>query len=240
MIFSVIRAYAAISSTSCARTKVGDPKGDPPALPPECADRIVAGPCQDPPRVRGDETIQEEIKQKWDINLEGFTSPEQGDQLVAIREIFYQVDCRGFLQDIKGTTITSNGEAGGVSRQLSCPSEGGTNVEFGVYDYSFTKGLIIHELTHVWQKCSTRGEANVLEIPPVYKAEGGLTKYSRNECPNLSVGDNWRNEDHAETIALFLNPDRGELTCGDNAGNPYLGGDFPRHRGVAEQGVPKL
>ena len=46
---------------------------------------------------------------------------------------------------------------------------------------------------------------------------------------------------------LFLNRiarrelvrEQGELTCGGGRPNPFAGGGFPIHRGVAEQGVPK-
>ncbi|MEK7604998.1 MAG: hypothetical protein AAB478_00545 [Patescibacteria group bacterium] len=98
--------------------------------------------------------------------------------------------------------------------------------------------ILVHELTHVWQFCSQRGEANLLQIPAAYSGERGLTKYSRRECPNFAPGfDRIYHEDQADTIALYLNPNVGELTCGNGAPNPFLGGRHPLHRGVAQRGL---
>lgn len=186
----------------------------------------LGGPCQVAPPPPGD--IVTVIRNKWNINLQNIPS----NQLLWIWQEFHEIDCTGFLQDIRGTTVVGWGNS--YSQQFSCPQQGGMNVGFGNYGESATKGLIVHELTHVWQFCSQRGEQSRLEIPAAYAAEGGLTTYSRSGCGfDISL----HNEDHAETITFFLNPDLGEITCGNGLPNPYLGGKFPQHRGVAERGV---
>lgn len=231
--------YAQSAQSDRCVTKVGDPDsaGISP-IPTGCISAGSAGVCQKPPPLdpgtplNPGTNILDEIKSKWGITLINIPQEQQE----AIREIFYEVDCTGFLQDIKGTVVKGTGIYGGVSRQVGCPQEAGYDVEFSVYSYPFTKGLIIHELTHVWQMCSQRGEANKMLIPDAFWGEGGISRYSRNEC-SLQVGDNWQNEDHADTIALYVNQDYGELTCGEGTTNPYANGGKPLHRNVAQKGL---
>jgi hypothetical protein len=228
----------------CFVTKVGNPQKPSPTLPPECLSSpggsgtggglpgsgLPSGPCQAPPDYPAE--LRGAIANKWGITINGVPA----EQLRAIWEEFWGVDCTGILQDLRGTIIDGTGVNGGISQQIGCPNDPGTDVVFSIYSSEFTKGLILHELTHVWQVCTQRGQQNVLEIPAAYNAEGGVSKYSRNEC-SLQVGGNWRNEDHADTIALYLNPTIGELTCGNGAPNPFNGGRFPLHRGVAQRGT---
>jgi len=223
---------SAQSKSGCIVTKVGSTTEPSPTLPPECLG--VSGPCQAAPPIDSSASISDEIKEKWNIVLNNVPREQQ----MAIREIFYGVDCTGLLQDLSGTIINSTFEVNGISKAIGCPQDP-VAILLSIYDYNSTKGLIIHELTHVWQVCTLRGETNVLLIPDAYTVEGGLTKYSRNECPQIQVGDNWRNEDHADTIALFLNPDVGELTCGNGAPNPFLSGSYPLHQNIAQLGVGK-
>lgn len=96
--------------------------------------------------------------------------------------------------------------------------------------------ILVHEMTHVWQNCSTNGEQNKLDNDAAFEAEGGLTMYSRTGC---SFNVDLSNEDHADTIALYLNPDQGELTCGGGAPNPFSTGYYPKHKASAEKGVSK-
>lgn len=228
------------SSTATSQkciTKVGSPT-EPSPGPLGCTGGSgtggggLPGACQAAPAVNFTTAQQyaDAISQKWGITFTDMAL----DQMQMIWEEFHQIDCVGFLQDIKGTVVA--GWDGEYSQQLSCPQDIGIDVQFGNHHGDFVKALITHELTHVWQKCAQRGEANLLDIPAAYSAEGGLTNYSRTGC---GYGVNLHNEDHADTIALYLNPTNGELTCGNGAPNPFAGGEYPLHKGVAEKGLGK-
>lgn len=224
--------FAATTSTSCVTTRVGNPQGDPPQLPPECSAGSSgggpAGPCQQAPAPPGD--IRGAIINKWGIILNLPYS-----QLQLAWQEFHEIDCTGFLQAIRGAVVESWGY--GYAQQFSCPQDGEVDVRFSnQWEGEFMKAILVHELTHVWQFCSANGEQNRLMIPAAYGAEGGLTNYSRSGC-GFSV--DLYNEDHADTIALYLNPDQGELTCGYGAPNPFSGGRYLRHRDIAESGVGK-
>lgn len=193
-----------------------------------------AGPCQEAPAPPGD--IRGAILSKWGITL---NLPQ--DQLLWAWKEFYSIDCTGFLQDLRGSLVDSWNN--GYAQQFSCP---GGNGEYGPTDVMFSNqwvgefmgAILVHELTHVWQFCSQRGEANLLQVPAAYSGERGLTKYSRRECPNFAPGlDRIYHEDQADTIALYLNPNVGELTCGNGTPNPFSGGRSPLHRGVAQRGL---
>jgi len=223
------------SSTSCVITKVGDPKDPPPPLPALCTSNtssgsggLPAGPCQVAPPVPAN--VKQAIIDKWGITL---NLPD--DQIALAWGEFYQIDCTGFLQDIKGTTIGSWGNA--YAQQFSCPGAGDANIQFSnQWSGRFMQTILVHEMTHVWQNCSTNGEQNKLDNDAAFEAEGGLTMYSRTGC---SFNVDLSNEDHADTIALYLNPDQGELTCGGGAPNPFSTGYYPKHKASAEKGVSK-
>lgn len=232
-----------VTSNTC-RTLVGSPTLEPGQTLEQlnaslgCASagngEAPAGPCQAAPPPPGD--IRAAIISRWGITLNITQS-----QLSWAWQEFHEIDCTGFLQDIRGTLVDS--WENGYAQQFSCP---GGNGEYGPTDIMFSsqwngefmQAILVHELTHVWQFCSQRGEANLLQIPSAYNGEGGLTKYSRRECPNFAPGfDRIYHEDQADTIALYLNPDSGELTCGNGAPNPFAGGRHSLHRGVAQRGL---
>lgn len=216
------------TDTSCWITAVGSPSEDD---KPVCRTSSLggpAGPCQQAPPPPGD--IRQAIIDKWGITLDITTF-----QLPLAWEEFHEIDCTGFLQDIRGTTVGSWGN--GYAQQFNCPGDGGNQVMFSnQWSGEFMKAILVHELTHVWQFCSEKGETNRVVNGSAFAEEGGVTNYSRTGCGfDVSL----LNEDHADTIALYLNPEQGELTCGNGAPNPFANGGFPIHRGVAEQGVPK-
>lgn len=225
--------------SNCVITKVGEPNISP-SPPQECLSQGIGfngslGVCQNPPTVNF--TIQQyigDVQAKWGIYLRNLTL----DQVQMIWEEFYEISCTGILQDIRGTVVEGWGNA--YSQQFSCPQDADVDVRFGVHHGTFVKALILHELTHVWQFCSKRGEANRLKIPEAYRAEGGLTNYSRGGCPQFASGfPSLYNEDHADTIALYLNPTIGELTCGGGKPNPFSGGGYPLHRNIAREATGK-
>lgn len=189
-----------------------------------------AGPCQQAPAAPGD--IRSAIISKWGITLNNFSQ----SQLQYAWKEFHQIDCKGILQDIRGTVVGIWNNA--YAQQFSCPRDGGNNVMFSSQwgGSDWMAAILLHELTHVWQWCSNKGEKNRLEIPAARSQEGGLTNYSRTGC---SFNVDLVNEDHADTIALYLNPNVGELTCAGGRGNPFSGGRYPAHRGVAERGTGK-
>jgi hypothetical protein len=213
-------------------TKVGTPGGD--EKPIGCTPSSSggpSGPCMQAPPPPAD--IRGAISAKWGMTL---NLPQ--DQLQYAWEEFHEIDCVGFLQDLRGTVI--NSWENNFSQQFSCPQDPGVDIQFGNHHGGdWVKALLVHELTHVWQFCSPRGEANLLQVESAYIGEDGLTKYSRRECPNFAPGLNRiYHEDQADTIALFLNPETGELTCGNGAPNPFSVGK-PLHKSAAEKGVPK-
>lgn len=213
------------TSTSCWITKVGNASDDE---KPICQTSSVgpAGPCMQAPPPPAN--IKQAIQDKWGIRLE---IPDYQQKLAW--EEFHEIDCTGFLQDIKGTYVGS--WANGYAQQFSCPGDEDVDVMFSnQWDGEFMKAILTHELTHVWQFCSSNGEQNRLLDGSAYQEEGGLTNYSRTGC---GFDVTLLNEDHADTIALYLNPEQGELTCGNGAPNPFSGGKFPAHRTVAESGV---
>ncbi|CAN5201440.1 hypothetical protein BH09PAT1_BH09PAT1_1320 [soil metagenome] len=192
-----------------------------------------AGPCQDAPPPPGD--IRAAIISKWGITL-NITQ----EQLPFAWKEFYQIDCTGFLQDIRGAIVGSWGN--GYAQQFACPGGtgeyGSTSVMFSnQWSGEFMEAILTHELTHVWQFCTARGEQNRLEIPAAYSGEGGVSRYSREGCGYSSGFPSLYNEDHADTIALYLNPNVGELTCGNGDPNPFSGGRHPLHAGVAKRGL---
>lgn len=194
-----------------------------------------AGPCQEAPAPPAD--IRGAIIGKWGITL---NLPQ--NQLPWAWKEFFKIDCTGFLQDIRGAIVDSWGRD--YAQEFACPGKTG---EYGSSSVMFSNqwagdymgAILSHELTHVWQFCASRGEQNRLEIPAAYGGEGGVSKYSRFECPNFqpSSMESAYNEDHADTIALYLNPDQGELTCGNGAPNPYAGGAHPLHFALARRGL---
>lgn len=233
--------------SNCVVTIIGKPATSP-ALPPECELTLAspgnsggntggsgpAGPCMTAPSPPGD--IRGAIINKWGITL---NLPQQ--QLQLAWQEFHEIDCTGFLQDLRGTLVNSWGN--GYAQQFSCPrtsgEQGETDIMFSnQWVGEFMKAILVHELAHVWQFCSSRGEANLLEVGNAYRGEGGLTKYSRRECLNFAPGlDRIYHEDQADTIALYLNSEQGELTCGNGAPNPFTGGRNPLHGNAAKKGV---
>lgn len=191
-----------------------------------------AGPCQAPPSVNytSSEEYEDAIFQKWGISVNLPLHQMQN----AWKE-FHEIDCTGLLQDIRGSIISSWGE--GWSEQFSCAGDPGVNLYISTqFQGEWVETHLTHELTHLWQKCSSRGEANQLENNAAYDIEGGITHYSRTTC---GFGSNKYNEDHAESISLFLNPSSGETTCAQTNVNPFSNGGFPKHKEVAEKGVGK-
>ena len=216
------------TATSCWVTAVGSPNEDDKPVCQTSSSGGPGGPCQIAPAPPSD--VKQAIIDKWGITL---NLPQ--NQIDLAWEEFHEIDCTGFLQDIQGTVVGSWGNE--YAQQFNCPGQGGSQVMFSSnWSGEFMKAILVHELTHVWQFCSEKGEANRIANGSAFGEEGGVTNYSRTGCGfDVSL----LNEDHADTIALYLNPEQGELTCGGGRPNPFAGGGFPIHRGVAEQGVPK-
>lgn len=249
------------TASDCVVTKVGSPAGPKPTCPGETGQQPEppgqpSGPCQAPPQnYSTKEEYMREINVKWGIEVWGELSVEQ---LKWIWEEFWGVDCTGFLQALEGTQIKGYTRGDGVSFQNPadrCPNDAEDpaeepNIYFNnALGESGVKVLIIHEMTHVWQTCVDNGTTNRGGIEEAISKDGSkLTTYSRDECAAIPVSgvdensnpwDNSLNEDHAETIAYYLNPDQDEITCGHVGPNPYQAGNFLGHASLAEQGVGK-
>lgn len=238
-----------VTRSNCVVTKIGNPTGAA-NLPTECTLSTNPGgsaptSCGKAPSVNySAQQYADEMRAKWGIEFVGMTVA----MMKEFWQEFHEVSCTGFLQDIRGTRIVGWDEA--YSQQFSCPQDGGDNVKFSRYWYDrnggahpregeYLQSFLTHELTHVWQFCSVskRGQNNLLMIPAAYDGEGGISNYSRTGCNYASGRESLLQEDHADTIALYLNPTLGELTCGNGAGNPFAGGAHPLHRNVAHQGT---
>ncbi len=216
--------------SACVVTKVGNPML-PPSLPPGCAGG-GGGPCEVPPEPYPSD-LTAAIKDTWGISIIGGPTAEQ---LRFIYEIFYAVSSTSFLESVRGTIIDVTARNGSISYQIGCPGDNQTDVELSsVLGEASIKVILLHELTHVYQICNENGKTNLSEIYAAYDTEGGLTEYSRTGC-GLS-GINLYNEDHAETIALHLNPTLSSQTCGGSVGNPYMDGGYPLHKEVAVRAV---
>lgn len=234
--FLTTAVEAATTSTSCFTTKVGDPSGDKPDLPAECKSGTngggAKGPCQaaPPANFTSEEEYRNAISDKWGINL--FLPLHQMQN--AWKE-FHEIDCTGILQDISGSVVGS--WENGWSEQFSCPGDDGVNLYISSqFSGEWVETHLVHELTHIWQNCSSRGETNRLENNTAYDTEGGITNYSRTKC-GFDV-DVYK-EDHAESISLYLNPQSGESTCAITNVNPFTNGGFPEHARVARNGTGK-
>jgi len=249
-----MNAFAQVSKTSCLFTEVGD-GGERPDLPPECKSTgsglgggASPGVCQQPPETTFSTAGEyvDDIENKWNILFSGGFSREH---MRAIWEVFHEIDCTGFLQDLNGLRVEFRGGVGYSEQNLAnpCPPPKGDGVSPNIFleDYGDTANrvLIIHEMTHVWQICIDNGKTNKGGIENAIVGDGNrLTTYSQDRCPGLSVGGNYLNEDHAETIAYYLNPSAPDSsTCGDGGKpeNPYAGGAFPNHSNLANSAVGK-
>lgn len=187
-----------------------------------------AGPCGAPPPYPSD--IKNAILEKWGITL---NLPLH--QLQNAWKEFHEIDCTGILQEIKGSVVAS--WTNEFSQQMGCPGQAGPHLYIGsVFQGEWVETHIMHELTHIWQMCSRRGETNRLENVIAYDTEGGITNYSRTSC---GFDIDRYNEDHAESISLYLNPQSGESTCATTNVNPFTTGRYPIHKATAQKGTGK-
>lgn len=147
------------------------------------------------------------------------------------------------LNEINNPSFTSllNGSAveatTGLSEQIGCFN--GTSLRLGQYTpEAFFKFIIIHEFGHIIQNCQPRIKSRSIEHENSYASEGPISYYSKNTelCTGLS---NHLQEDYADTMAYYFNPDAG-LSSGPskcpgiiaNPPNPYINGGFTEHRAV--------
>lgn len=239
--------FAQGATSDCVVTRIGDPEGNP-SPPAGCEESDSPNPSRAPSGTPPENRPPETCGTAPDVD---FTSAEEYSNAIAKKwgimmnlpleqmqyawEAFHEIDCTGILQDIQGSVIQSWGEA--WSQQFSCPGDAAVDLYIGThFGGDWVKALLVHEITHIWQLCTEPGEANLLQIPDAAAVEGYISIYSRGECA-LFQPPNPNNEDHADTIALYLNPDIGELTCGNGAPNPFTGGKYPMHRAIAEEGT---
>lgn len=139
----------------------------------------------------------------------------------------------------------------GFNEQITCSSilMSGTSSATGQpYPESLFKIVFIHELSHIIENCY-RNTSNIGELANIRTQEGGITSFSQNTASCIS-GVSPLNEDFAETITYYLNPEFGEQRyfndpkCpapADNL-NPFARGDKPLHQQFAAKllGVASL
>lgn len=212
------------TDASCVITKVGEPEGDPPPLPPECFATTtgegftpVGGSCQ--PVTSFPANISQDMQERWGITAVGFDE----SKMKLIYEVFTNIQQTGFLPLVKGAHITARDGASG--EQVGCPGDGTTDVFVGTgfNDASF-KQILVHELAHTIQFCKPDSISHFSEVGQAIAVDGPVSGYSQTLC--LYGGGNEdirRMEDYAEMISFHLNPDSGEVTCGSGP-NPFQSG----------------
>lgn len=152
-------------------------------------------------------------------------------------EKLWQISDTNFLTLVRGpnnTAISVLRNTAAINEQYSCNSIGirGTSSATGKpYPEALFKYVFLHELSHIIDSCNPAKSAKS-GLQAVINQEGYITNFSQNSatCPG-SAGDIPVNEDYADTISYFLNPDIPEQSLGIGSAceptssiNPYAKG----------------
>lgn len=207
-------------SSSTWRTKVGNPPlsgvqpGDVPPFPSDIRTGLIS---------------------QFNITINGFSLQHQQ----WLWELVWQNSNSKFPSLISGSVINSTGGTSGISSLKSCG-----NLQMVEYsNEAFFKFLVTHELGHFIHACKPRSESKLNEQRNAHSLEGGVSDYSRNTNTSCLPGwENGPNEDYADTIAYFLNPNSGHNSgpsaCHPNTPpNPFFSSQssqFPLHLDVAK------
>ncbi len=183
-----------------------------------------------------DTNLRQALIDTFGITMNGFDTTH----LRWTWEKLHETNNTTFPSLLRGSIIQA--QPSGISSQVGCFG-GEVSLYLGQYQgEAFFKFILIHELAHIAQKCPLREQNRVVEHANALAREGYIAYYPANTV--LCVGgDNGVNEDYADTLAYYFNPNAGfssgPLSCTGPAGqnappNPYLGGKFPLHKAVAE------
>ncbi len=199
-------------SSSTWKTRVGNPPIsdlEPGTVPPAPSD------------------IRRGIIDTFGITMNGFDQ----QHLLWTWERLHEVSGTKFPNLVRGATIEKwNNEYS--QAQSGCYS-GDTSLNLRQFpgQGSYFKFHLLHELGHVAQKCNPRESTQRAAHENAYALEGAISEYGR-QGPICIPETIAINEDHADTIAYFLDRSSGFVTtirCGgpSNPPNPYINGGFP-------------
>lgn len=183
------------------------------------------------------EDIRQGIIDKFGITMNGFDT----DHLTWAWNALWELSNTNFPQLVRGITISASS---GGSAQVGCAGAD-VSVRLGQYTpENFFKFIFTHELGHVIQACTPRSESHYSDALNAYSTEGGVSFYANNatNCfPDGSVSN--INENYADIIAYYLNPQAGlasgPISCGGPSSppNPFFAGttNYPLSFSVGEQ-----
>lgn len=183
---------------------------------------------QTPPSYPSD--LRQAIIDEFGITFDGFDN----QYLRWYWEKFWDIRQTNLLPLVKGSVIQKSDAR--FSQQIGCP---GSSVALSLGQYQgeeFNKLILIHELAHIIQNCQPSSKSFFSELPGIIKNEGYITGYSRNA--SSCAGSIPLNEDYAETLAYYLNPNSTSRTlpCGDtDLSNPYKNRAFSQHFELANK-----
>ncbi len=177
-----------------------------------------------------------ELKNKYNINTEGFSSAG----IINIYEMFTCISTSKVPTLLNGVTTTVHS---GISPSLGsigmdCNATCNVWIPEGTNAFKF---ILTHEFGHVINIMAPRGATHSTELSNAWSQEGGLSPYSgpyyggQGGCPVKGDG-----EDYAEMVAYYLNPTLGGKTgaC-DSRDDPknslFEDTHFPLHLAVAKQ-----
>ncbi len=159
-------------------------------------------------------------------------------------EKLWNVSNSKFLTLVRGESnkiITIARSDGSYNQQVSCTqiNMSGASSAGSLYPESLFKVVLIHELAHIIENCHPAANKNRLQ--QIIDQEGYLTSYSKNAAACAVTRSNPLNENYAETVSYYLNPEYPEQDIGlcpsfkpvDNL-NPYKR-NVPLHTQFAQE-----
>lgn len=172
-------------------------------------------------------TLYQDIKNKFGVSMEGFDQKH----LQWAWEKFWEISNTRFINLIKGAIIYADNS----SFQSSC------KVVFlqQFKEEELFKIVLTHELGHIVRWCSPNETSRIGDLAGIISFESYVTYYSAN-APGCTGSDNF-NEDYAEMIAYYLNPESNSQTAAcvkNNVGiepNPYLNNKHPLHYNMSNK-----
>lgn len=198
------------SESNVKRTRVGNP------ITSDFEPGSVPAPPSD---------IRQGIIDEFGITMNGFDN----QHLQWAWERLWEVSDTKFPSLVRGATIQRWDNV--FSAQVGCFSGLSLNLRQFPGQGAYFKFHFLHELGHVAQMCNSREATQRAAHENAYAIEGGISEYGK-QGPACIPGTDKYNEDHADTIAYFLDRSAGFVTtvkCGgpSNPPNPYNNGGFP-------------
>lgn len=188
--------------------------------------------------------LHDEIYNKFKVDFDQ-QNPFSCDYLKWAWEKLWNISNTKFLDLVRGPDknkiITVKREDKGFNEQTGCLSiimSGISSAKGQPYPKSLFQVVFIHELTHIIQSCNP-STVNFTLLDAALKQEKGVSTFSQDPTKCIS-GVTQLNEDFAETLTYYLNPEWGEQSYFSScqpqlSTNPILRGDKPLHRQFAAE-----